>query len=207
MITGNLIYLRLFEPEDYVYTHKWHSDSEIQKSICSPRKVVSKEIEKNWVMSKASNNTKDIYLAICLKENGQMIGWYSINNIDYPNRKCHLGGIVIGEKKYRDGLIHEEVGQLAVDYVFNQLNMHKATGSCLVNHVMSRSAMEAKGWHFEGIERDAFFKDGQYHSICHFSLLDHEYRERPLYANDSDYAKRIVEIAKRIKKELKEQKS
>ena len=91
MIIGKYIYLRLFEPSDYELTYLWHSDPYIQKMICAPRRVISKEIEKNWVLSKSTNNIKDIYLAICLKENDQMIGWYSINNIDFQNRKCHLG--------------------------------------------------------------------------------------------------------------------
>ena len=202
MIIGKYIYLRLFEPSDYELTYLWHSDPYIQKMICAPRRVISKEIEKNWVLSKSTNNIKDIYLAICLKENDQMIGWYSINNIDFQNRKCHLGGVVIGEKQYRDGLAHKEAGELATEYVFNQLNMHKATGSCLSTHIMSRASMEAGGWHFDGVERDAFFKDGQYHTICHYSILENEYRNAPIYESEIEYAKKIVEISRRIKKVL-----
>ena len=131
-----------------------------------------------------------------------MIGWYSINNIDFQNRKCHLGGVVIGEKQYRDGFAHKEAGKLATEYVFNQLNMHKATGSCLSTHIMSRASMEAGGWHFDGVERDAFFKDGQYHTICHYSILENEYRNAPIYESEIEYAKKIVEISRRIKKVL-----
>lgn len=202
MIIGKYIYLRLFEPSDYELTYLWHSDPYIQKMICAPRRVISKEIEKNWVLSKSTNNIKDIYLAICLKENDQMIGWYSINNIDFQNRKCHLGGVVIGEKQYRDGFAHAEAGKLATEYVFNQLNMHKATGSCLSTHIMSRASMEAGGWHFDGVERDAFFKDGQYHTLCHYSILENEYRNAPIYESEIEYAKKIVEISRRIKKVL-----
>lgn len=199
MIIGEYIYLRLFEPSDYELTYLWHSDPYIQKMICAPRRVISREIEKNWVLSKSTNNIKDIYLAICLKENDQMIGWYSINNIDYQNRKCHLGGVVIGEKQYRDGVAHREAGKLATEYVFNQLNMHKATGSCLSTHIMSRASMEAGGWHFDGVERDAFFKDGQYHTICHYSILEDEYKNSPKYDSEIEYAKKIVEISRRLK--------
>ncbi len=203
MLVGEHIFLRLFEPDDYILTHRWHSDPEIQTTICCPRRIISKEIEKNWVASKSTNNIKDIYLAICLKETDEMIGWYSINNIDYQNRCCHLGGVVIGEKRYRDGLVHREAGSLVTAYVFNQLNMHKATGSCLQDHIMSRSSMEVSGWHYDGIERDAFFKDGKYHTICHYSILENEYRTFIPFANEVDYAKKIVEISRRIKSELK----
>lgn len=204
MLIGNYIYLRLFEPDDYELTYKWHSDPDILTTICCPRRIISKEIEKNWVLSKTTDNISDIYLAICLKENDQMIGWYSINNIDYKNRSCHLGGVVIGDKAYRDGVAYLEAGSLATDYVFNQLNMHKATGGCLYNHVLSRSSMECGGWHFDGVERDAFFKDGKYHTICRYSILEDEYRKLIPFANDIEYAKKIVAISKKIKKEIKD---
>lgn len=203
MIKGEYIYLRLFEPEDYKLTYLWHNDPDIQKTVCGGRRFISLEMERQWVSAKAMDNTSNMYLAICDIATNQMIGWYSINNIDYKNRCCELGGVVIGEKAFKDGSAHREAGKLATDYVFNQLNMHKATGSCLYNNVLSRAAMEVGGWHYDGIERDAFFKDGKYHSICHFSLLENEYRNLT-YGNDElAYAKKIVSISKRIKQEIK----
>ena len=96
---GKFVYLRLFEPEDYAKTYIWHNDLDIQKSTCGPIRLVSKEIERNWVLSKATHNQTDIYMAICLIENDEMIGWYSINGIDFLNRKCHCSGVVIGDKR------------------------------------------------------------------------------------------------------------
>lgn len=204
MLIGKSIYLRMFVPEDYEQTYLWHSDPDIQETICGPRRFISKEIEKQWALKKSTDDSTSIYLAICDIKTDQMIGWYSINNIDYKNRKCHLGGVVIGDKAYRDGSAHREAGKLATDFVFNQLNMHKATGSCLFTHVMSRAAMEVGSWHFDGIERDAFFKDGKYHTICHYSLLEDEYRALHYGDDELSYAKKIVVIAKRLKKEIKD---
>ena len=155
MIRGTKVYLRLFEPEDYEKTYVWHNDFSIQKSTCGPIRFVSKEIERNWVLSKATHNQTDIYLAICLIENDEMIGWYSINGIDYLNRKCHCSGVVIGDKRYRDGVAFGEAGMLAFDYIINELNMNRVTGSCLREQIVSRAEMEAGFWELEGIERQA----------------------------------------------------
>lgn len=201
---GETIYLRLLEPGDYETTYKWRNDYSIQKMTCGPVRYISKEMEKNWALNKSLDNTHNIYLAICLIENDEMIGWYSINNIDYLNRKCHCGGVVIGDKKYRDGVAYQEAGKLAFHYIINELNMNRVTGSCLKEHVLSRAEMEASGWTLEGIERQAIYKNGQYHDIYHYAILRDEYINYLKNGDDETKILRLAKIAKRIRKELKE---
>lgn len=197
MFKGETIYLRLIEPEDYETTYMWRNDYSIQKMTCGPIRYISKEMEKNWALSKSLDNTHNIYLAICLIENDQMIGWYSINNIDYLNRKCDCGGVVIGEKKYRDGVEFLEAGDLAFRFIINELNMNRITGSCLKEHILSRANMEASYWKLEGIERQAIFKNGKYHDICHYAILRDEYLE---HLKNGDYENLLIRKAKMVKK-------
>ena len=202
MLKGDTIYLRLIEPEDLEKTYEWHNDYEIQKMTCGPIRFVSKEIEKNWIMSKTSNNQKDIYLSVCLIENNTMIGLVSINDIDYVNRKCRFGGIVIGDKKYRDGIAYREANSILKAYVFEQLNMHKLTGACLENHFMSRACMELDGYQKDGILRDEVFKDGKYHNVITYSLLDNDYyQNKTKWANLDEYTLALAKTIHSIKKE------
>ena len=201
MYKGDLVYLRLLEPEDAELTYKWRDDDNLQKMLCAPIRFNSKELERNWAKHYSTNDSRDIYLAICLIENDQMIGWYSINQIDFRNRKCHCGGIVIGEIKYRDGFAYREAGDLAFKYIINELNMNRITGSCLKEHVLSRADMEASYWKLEGIERQAIFKNGQYHDICHYAILRDEYFE---HLRNGDYDNLTLKIAKAVKKLRKE---
>ena len=197
MFRGEVVYLRLFEPSDFETTYKWRNDYDIQKMTCGPIRYISKEMEKNWALSKSLDNTHNIYLAICLIENDQMIGWYSINNIDFLNRKCHCGGVVIGEKKYRDGVEFLEAGDMAFQFIINELNMNRITGSCLKEHILSRANMEASYWKLEGIERQAIFKNGKYHDICHYAILRDEYLE---HLKNGDYENLLIRKAKMVKK-------
>jgi RimJ/RimL family protein N-acetyltransferase len=203
---GEIIYLRLFEPEDYQKTYVWHNDFSIQKTTCGPLRFVSKEIEKNWVMSKATHNQTEIYLAICLIENDEMIGWYSINNIDYLNRKCHCGGVVIGDKRYRDGDAHYEAGKLAFDYIINELNMNRITGSCLREHILSRAVMEASFWKLEGIERQSIYKGGCYHDVCRYAILRDEYLTHLNNGDYDDQVKRIAKLVRKLRKDFRDNK-
>ena len=131
----------------------------------------------------------------------KLIGWYSINNIDHRNRKCHCGGIVIGDKRYRDGMAYREAGKLALRYILYELNMNRVTGSCLKEHILSRADMEASYWKLEGIERQAIFKNGEYHDICHYAILRDEYFE---HLNNGDFDNLTLKIAKAVKKLRKE---
>ncbi|MDZ7821463.1 MAG: GNAT family N-acetyltransferase [Candidatus Marinimicrobia bacterium] len=93
------IFLRALEPDDYQVTFKWRSDKKISNMIAGNKFFISKEREKLWVEAKSINDKDGIYLAICLKENQQMIGYCSIINIDLKNLKAELGGTIIGEKE------------------------------------------------------------------------------------------------------------
>ena len=202
-MSGKYVYLRLFEPGDYEKTYVWHNDFDLQKSTCGPLRFVSKEIEKNWVMSKATHNQSDIYLAICLVENDEMIGWYSINNIDFLNRKCHCSGVVIGDKRYRDGTSFQEAGELAFLYIMNELNMNRVTGSCLREQIVSRAVMEAGFWKLEGIERQAVYKGGCYHDIGHYAILRDEFCEHYENGDYNDLPSRIAKMVRKIRNEFK----
>ena len=201
MLKGSVIYLRLFEPEDYVKTYEWHNDFNLQKSTCGPLRFVSKEIEKSWVLSKSSHNLNEIYLAICAIENDEMIGWYSITDIDFRNRKCHCSGVVIGDKRYRDSIAYREAGDLAFQYIINELNMNRITGSCLKDHILSRANMEASYWTLEGIERQSLYKNGIYHDICRYAILRDEYLYHLQRGDYNDLTLRIAKAVKKLRRE------
>ena len=205
MYRGKYVYLRLLEPEDYVNTYRWRNDLAMQSSIGGPVRFISKEMERNWAQKVSLDNTNNLYLAICLIENDKMIGWYSINDIDYRNRKCFCGGVVIGEKEYQDGMAYKEAGSLAFRYIIDELNMNRITGACLKEHVLSRAMMEASYWELEGVARESVFKNGEYHDICHYAILRSDYF---LHLKNGDYDEstfigNIGKAIRRIKAELK----
>ena len=60
MIKGKLVYLRLFEPEDFEKTFQWHNDYDLMSTTSGVFRFVSKAIESKWVQSKTENNQKEI---------------------------------------------------------------------------------------------------------------------------------------------------
>ena len=204
MLKGKFVYLRLFEPGDYEKTYLWHSDFELMKSTCGPLRIVSKEIEKSWVQSKSCSNKNELYLAICLCSNDEMVGWYSISGIDYVNRSCECSGVLIGDKEYQDGEAYMEAGGLAIGYAFSELNMRRLTGACLREQFMSRAGFEASNWKLEGIARQALYKNGKYHDICYYSLLIEEWKEHMEGKKFSNYVRAIVNKSRELKRSEKD---
>lgn len=192
------VYLRGFKEEDYKQINIWRNDIEIQRLVSASFKYVSEAMEREWVKSKMMDNRKDIYLAICLKENDKIIGYVSINAIDYINRSAEGGGIVL-DRAYQDGIARYEVGVLIRELVFDHLNINRYEGRCLVEHVASRIIMESTGYQLEGILRDAVYKDGLYHDQCVYSLLRKDYY---LWKEQNKYS--LYSFAKNVRRLKKE---
>lgn len=196
------VFLRAFQLDDHLLINKWRNDPEIQKMTCGNFRYVSLEIEKEWVKQVMMDNTKNIYLAICLNDETQtMIGYASINNINYINRVAECGGIVIGEKEYRDGEIKFLVSAKLREFVFDHLNMNRYTSNCLSGYKAPELMMLASGYKLEGIERQAIYKNGRYYDRKIFALLREEYYdylEKGLYSFN-EYLKAIRRLVKENK--------
>jgi RimJ/RimL family protein N-acetyltransferase len=170
------ILLRAFELEDYILINKWRNDPEIQKLITGPFRYVSTEMEKGWVHEKMMNNTSHIYLAICVNdESKKMIGYTSFNNINHLNRVASIGGVVIGDKNYRNGIAYIDAVCILFDYGFNELNLNRLEGSAFVLHKTSVQMLLSMGFKVEGYCRQAVYKHGRYEDVLILAILKEEY--------------------------------
>lgn len=170
------IIVRAFEMSDVTLINEWRNDPEIQSTTGSTTRKVSSEMEKEWVRSKMMNNYNEIYWAICLNdETKRMVGYTSINNIDYINRTTEGGGTVIGDKESRDGIIYLEVALLKLDYIFNTLNLNRTTGKCATENKRTKDLLLSLNYEMEGRMRQVVYKNGVYHDVFIFSLLRDEY--------------------------------
>src|SRR4051812_28633462 len=110
------VYLRAFEPDDYKKINAWRRDDAIYQLTTGNRHFVSSENDRKWVLDKSINNQTEIYLAICLAKDGLLIGYVSLSDIDYRNRRAEWSAIVIGEKEYRGQGYATEAVYLLLEY-------------------------------------------------------------------------------------------
>ena len=167
------VYLRALEPEDYKTSIKWRKDDEIWDMLGGPKYFVSEAFEKNWV-EKTIFDSKDIKLAICLKENDQYIGNVYMTDINMINRSCH-SHILIGEHDFWGKGYAKEALMLAIDYMFNERNIYRIQANVLESNVASLKMHEKCGYKVDGILRNSIYKTGKYHNQYILSLLRDEY--------------------------------
>ena len=168
------VYLRALEIEDHILMQKWMSDPEVVKYLGGNVFFVSREREKTFIESKIADDSKSIYLGICEKETGQLIGYASINNIDLRNSKAEWGGLVIGEEKYRSSGYGKEAASKLLRFLFDQYPVHKCVAYCLAEHPVTVRLFESLGFKFDGVLRDEIFKNGEHKNVNMYSILREE---------------------------------
>lgn len=186
------VYLRPFIISDAEKINEWRNDENIQHLTCGRYRLVSLEIEKNWVQEKMLHNATEEYFAICLADNtNKMIGYVCLKDIDTYNRKCHFAGIVI-DPQYQEGFYMVEANLLIMNYAFMHLGMNRMTGKCLEEHLSSRVMMEMLGYELEGIEKESIYKFHKYNNACLYALIYSRYKN---YLDNGLYT--LSQIAKR----------
>jgi RimJ/RimL family protein N-acetyltransferase len=189
------VFLRAFEPGDYVLINKWRNDQAIQKMTGGMIRFVSSEMEKEWVHQKMMNNGKDLYLAICLNDDSKkMIGYLSLNNIDHIYKTADAGGTVIGDKDNQDGFAIFEAMKMLLDYAFNQLNINRITASCFPDHFLAPHSLRSLGFQKEGTMREVVYKHGAYLDMDLYSILKKDFLK---ITEEDGY--RIMSIIKRCR--------
>lgn len=166
--------LRAFEYSDLEFLNKLRNDDQLFELTCGNKYYISSERDKKWIEDKIFNNYDQIYLMICNIENGEPIGYTCATNIDYINRKCEYGGIVISKEMSGNGYAFDG-GLLLLDHLFKELNMNMVYTFCRVDHKVSIKLLEKAGFKIDGKVRDLVFKRGKFHDGFICTLLNSEY--------------------------------
>lgn len=163
------IYLRAFEPDDYKISAKWRNDDQIWSMLGGTKYFVSSAYEKKWVED-AIFNSKDIRLAVCLRENDSYIGNTYITDINMKD-KTGISHILIGEKKYWGHGYAVEALRLLLDYAFNERGLNRITAIVLKTNTASIRMHEKAGYVIEGTLRQSVFKKGTFQDQVVMSIL------------------------------------
>lgn len=167
------IYLRAFEPDDYKTSIRWRKDDQIWDMLGGAKYFVSEAYEKKWIEDTIFNS-KEIRLAICLKEDDKYIGNAYINNIDMINR-TGISHVLIGEKSYWGKGYAGEALKMLLDYVFNERGLHRIMALVLESNIQSVKMLVKLGYRQEGVLRHSVYKNGRYNNQVILSILKEDF--------------------------------
>lgn len=172
---GDKLCFRAFEYEDLEFINLIRNDEDNYQLTCGNKYYVSSIRDKKWIEDKIFNNYNQLYLLICTKEDNISIGYISVTNIDYVNKKAQYGGIVISKENSGKGY-GTEATKLLIKYVFEELGLNMIYGYWREDHKASIRMAEKIGFEVDGLVREYVYKQGRFHNAYIMTMLNSDYR-------------------------------
>lgn len=195
------VYFRAFEEEDAEHIYKWMNDDDLKKLSVGVNRRMCRDEALDWVKARMRDKRDQVWWAICAKDANRIVGYAFLTDIHYINRSANYGGIVIGDKKYQDGMAWIETYLFVHEYAFERLGMNRLYGNALLKHNTSNMMRKLMYWTIEGIQRQAVYKNGEFHHVSMASLLKEEYFA---HKTNGDYeVPAILRHLRQLKKENK----
>jgi ribosomal-protein-alanine N-acetyltransferase len=107
--------------------------------------------------------------AVCLKENGRMVGYAGIWRIDKPHFRGEIG-YTIHPDYWNKGIMSEAVSGM-IDYGFNVLKLHSLEANVNPDNIASMRLLEKCGFVREAYFRENYFFRGKFLDSAIYSLL------------------------------------
>ena len=178
MLKGEKVILRPVKRSDISHFLKWFNDPEVIQYL-NMYLPMTEMAEEKWIEDLATRGragTDAHFVIEAMDGDGNTpIGTIGLHGIS-PKDHGALFGIAIGEKDYWSKGYGTEATWLLLDYGFRQLNLHRIWSAAFVFNERSIKLHKRVGFREEGRQREAMFKNGDFHDIVEFGLLRDEWK-------------------------------
>ena len=178
-IDSKRIILRSWRDEDIGDLIEGLNNINVSKCLATvPYPYTKKDAEEFITYAKSKEeNTKDLMLAIVLKENNKVIGGISIHDINKKDGTC-TGGIWLNEKYQNNGYGTEAFSARA-KYCFEILGLRRLESGYFSDNKKSKKMQEKIGYKYEGKRRKKYLclATNEYNDECIMSLFEEEFIE------------------------------
>lgn len=170
-LIGKKIILRELKENDMQLFNKLMNSSEIEQSVVGWSKPVTMIEQITWFQNIKNYDT--IRYTIANIDDTEIYGTLIISKLDWKNRSCGLDIKLLSDARGK-GIGNESI-KLAIDYIFNELNMNRIGINIIDTNIPSKKLFEKNGFVKEGVLREAVFKNGKYNNLFTYSLLKKDY--------------------------------
>jgi RimJ/RimL family protein N-acetyltransferase len=176
--TARLV-LRNFIDGDLETFLAYHNDPEVAKyqgwSIPYPREKAEAFI--SHMKDKAAPKQGGwLQFAIALKDTDELIGDVGCYIKEDDIRQARIG-FSLASKYWRKGYITESLPHL-LEYLFEDMDIHRIVADCDAENVASYRTLEKLGFRREAHFIESYLDNGIYTSEYHYGLLQREWREK-----------------------------
>lgn len=108
-----------------------------------------------------------------IENEGILIGQAKLTRIRWGNRKAEISILI--KKEYQGKGFGREAMLKILDFLFNELNFHRAEAEVIEYNTSSIKMIEKLGFKKEGILREAKFTNKRFWNIYRYGLLKNEF--------------------------------
>lgn len=120
-------------------------------------------------------DTSRIDFLIFSKKYKGLIGEIVLSEIDYRNRSASMRIAINNKSDFSKGYGSEAI-ELALNYGFGMMNMHRIELDVLESNERATHVYKKLGFTIEGIKRHCTFFNHEYHNFIIMSILEDEFR-------------------------------
>ncbi|MBI1319210.1 MAG: GNAT family N-acetyltransferase [Candidatus Hydrogenedens sp.] len=172
------VYLRRADRDDMETVIAWMEDEDFQRFLYGDPARSPKQLRAQIVgmLGRTTGHTMPgaVYLLIDSPSRGP-VGMVSLQNISWRNRNCSVD-VYIGQKELRAGLVAGLSTYRALEYAFDELNLHRVSA-----YIYSFNRPSWRTFELSGAQREMTFpehvqRDGEYHDVYAYGLLREEFQ-------------------------------
>lgn len=156
------LHLRIFRLEDITdeYVQALNSDDIIGLTESRYRSWSLEEV-KEYVQKKANDPGQSLLVGIFTKDEEKHIGNIRLHSFSQFNKRVEVGILIWDKREWGKGYATEALETL-IDYIFNQLILHKICAEYYSVNKGSEKIFKKLGFKKEGIFKDHFIVNGKY---------------------------------------------
>lgn len=167
-LSTDKIYLRHITLEDTEMVLRWRN-SDLVKQYFIYREDITADEHINWMQTKVKTG-KVCQFIIYLKESNMPIGSVYLQSIDDVHKNAEYG-IFIGDVDALGKGYGSDAANLALEYAFDVLKLHKVYLRVLNNNDRAIKSYEKVGFKVEGILKEEIFIDGDYIDVVRMAVV------------------------------------
>jgi diamine N-acetyltransferase len=174
-LSGEKLYLRPVEPEDYPLFHRWANDPGTRGLTGDVRPSTYASLQEYYEqIQKAADR---IWLAIVVRETQQVIGETGLLRM-FPAWRTTDWSLILGDRQARGQGYGTEAALLMLDHAFGYQNFHRVSIGVVGFNNGALRFYERLGFKREGIQEDGYYYDHAYHDFVMMRLLEDEFRAK-----------------------------
>lgn len=160
--------------EDCKHFAEWESTEEVTRFFSIGKDWSYDDVKSTFLTDEKDGSKRQF--TICETVDDTPVGRIYVTSINNYTHSLDITRIYIGDLTKRGKGYGRQAMELILDWAFNHMKAHRVTLNHFPGNKKAANLYLSLGFKYEGIARDAAFKDGKYYNLEGLSILEAEYR-------------------------------